>query len=196
MIEYLRARQQQQAMPQRQQMQFGMPPLGANGNASFPHDPSQAIPNSQSHMGGAPSNPNYMQMQALRQNQMFAQNQGGQFNRQLNLMLQQNQESQNVAGNNPMSLLQRQFQQSQHVQQQHTQPQAPLQQHQGMNAPQLPPGIFPGSATSRAQRQSKAARHHDSARDRGRARRDGDSDSTVTMSVSGMLSIFAARAAV
>ena len=107
MIEYLRARQQQQAMPQRQQMQFGMPPRGANGNASFPHDPSQAIPNSQSHMGGAPSNPNYMQMQALRQNQMFAQNQGGQFNRQLNLMLQQNQESQNVASNNPMSLLQR-----------------------------------------------------------------------------------------
>ena len=148
MMEFMRRQQQQQqGMAQRSQGQFGgMPQLGANSNNPFQHDPSQGLPNAQSHVNSASTNANFMQQQALRQNAMLSANPGNPMNRQLNLLLQQNQENQQVPSNPQLAFLrQMQQQQQQQHQQPHGQPQFPLQQHAQMNNPQIP-GFFGGAS--------------------------------------------------
>ncbi|KAI0749853.1 hypothetical protein C8Q80DRAFT_1164314 [Daedaleopsis nitida] len=164
MLEFLRARQMSghpQGMPQQQQQQQRQLPfgsihqLGANGAPSFTHDPSQGLQNAQPQFGNSPGGqnfPNPLQLQALaarNQNAMFS-NPGNDSIRQLNLMLAQNQQNQNgVPHNNPMAA----FQRLQPGQQQHPQQsQPPHPQHsQVMGAPQLPPGLFPGSMNNAMQ---------------------------------------------
>ena len=129
-----------------------MPQLGANGLPSFPHDPSQGLSNAPSQFGNAPggqtfSNPMQLQQTLARnQNPMFS-NQGNDPMRQLNLMLQQQNQS-GMPSNNTMAAFQQRLQQTQqqqqqqHAQQQHaSHPQHP----QGMGGAQLPPGMFVGA---------------------------------------------------
>ncbi|KAI0714422.1 hypothetical protein C8T65DRAFT_644276 [Cerioporus squamosus] len=155
MMEFLRSRggmpNQPQGMPQQQpqrQLPFGgMPQLGANGMPSFSHDPSQGLPNAQAQFGNTPGGQNFsnnLQLQqalARTQNQMFS-NQGNDSMRQLNLMLQQ-QNQNGMPNQNAMAAFQRlQQSQQQHPQQQQTQH---PQHSQGMGGAQLPPGIFAGA---------------------------------------------------
>ncbi|RDX43784.1 hypothetical protein OH76DRAFT_1174999 [Lentinus brumalis] len=152
MMEFLRSRQgmpnQPQGMPQQQQQRQlpfgGMPQLGANGMPSFSHDPSQG----QAQFGNTPGGqnfPNNLQLQQAlarsNQNPMFS-NQGNDSMRQLNLILQQ-QNQNGMPNNNALAAFQRlQQSQQQHPQQQQT----PHPQHsQAMGGGQLPPGIFAGA---------------------------------------------------